>query len=80
MDEKNTITITDDEGNEKEFKILFTFEVDENERQYVVIQDPANKDDIYGFRYTADGELMLLDEDETEMVSEVLEAWEGENL
>ncbi|MBQ3461213.1 MAG: DUF1292 domain-containing protein [Solobacterium sp.] len=80
MEEKNTIIITDDNGNEKEFTILFTFEVDENDRQYVVIQDQDNKKDVYGFRYTADGELLPLDDEETEMVSEVLEAWEGENL
>ncbi len=80
MEEKNTIIITDDNGNEKEFTILFTFEVDENDRQYVVIQDQDNKKDVYGFRYTADGELLSLDDEETEMVSEVLEAWEGENL
>lgn len=80
MNEKNTITITDDNGDEKEFTILFTFEVEENNRQYVVIQDPKDEDGIYGFRYTADGELIPLEEDENEMVSEVLEAWEGENL
>lgn len=78
MDEANTLILSDEEGNEKAFTILFTFENEDNGRQYVVVQDPDDEDEVYGFRYTDDGELTPLDEDEFPMVSEVLEAWDGE--
>jgi uncharacterized protein YrzB (UPF0473 family) len=78
MDEANTLFITDDEGNEKAYTILFTFSVDETGKQYVVVQDPEDEEEVYGFSYTEDGELAPLEEDEYPLVAEVLEAWDGE--
>ncbi len=78
MDEANTLFITDDDGVEKAFNILFTFKVDETGKQYVVVEDPEDEEEVYGFRFTDDGELELLDEDENTLVQEVLEAWDGE--
>ena len=80
MDDAAVIVITDDEGNEKAYQILFTFENEENGNQYVVVQDPDDEEEVYGFRYSDDGELALLDEEETAMVEEVLDAWDGEML
>lgn len=78
MDEANTLVITDEEGNEKEYVILFTFDYEETGKQYVVVQDPENEEDVFGFSYTDDGELAPLEEDEYPLVAEVLEAWDGE--
>ena len=80
MDDAAVIVIADDEGNEKAYQILFTFENEENGNQYVVVQDPDDEEEVYGFRYSDDGELALLDEEETAMVEEVLDAWDGEML
>ena len=80
MDDAAVIVIADDEGNEKAYQILFTFENEENGNQYVVVQDPDDEQEVYGFRYSDDGELSFLDEEETAMVEEVLDAWDGEML
>ncbi len=79
MEEKNTLTIIDDEGTEKEFEILFTFDYEVTKKKYVVVQDLKDPDAIYGFSYTEDGELTTLEEDEVEIIEEVLDAWQSEN-
>jgi uncharacterized protein YrzB (UPF0473 family) len=78
MDEANTLVITDEAGNEKAYVILFTFDYEETGKQYVVVQDPDDEENVFGFSYTDDGELAPLEEDEYPLVAEVLEAWDGE--
>ena len=39
MEEKMTITITNDEGKEEQYEVLFTFESDETNRSYIVYTD-----------------------------------------
>ena len=80
MDDEAIIVITDDEGNEKAYQILFTFENEETGKQYVVVQDPDDEEEVYGFSYSDDGELGLLDDEEAAMAEEVLNAWDGEML
>ena len=83
--EMNTLTVIDDQGNELEFEILFTFDSPEYEKNYVVYMstDEADLDEdgypeIHVSSYTVneDGEggglEPIEDEAEWEMVEEVV--------
>jgi uncharacterized protein YrzB (UPF0473 family) len=80
MEDTNKMTIIDDNGNEKEATILFTFENEDTGKQYVVftVDDP---DVCYAYYYDDNGELTAIeDEEELDMCMEVLDAFDGENL
>jgi len=80
MDE-NIIVITDDDGNEVEFEILFTFDNEENGNSYVVYFDP-NEDEpkAQASIYTDDGQLLPIETpDEWELVEEVFQAFIAED-
>lgn len=71
--EENIIVITDDQGNEIEYEILFTFDNEENGNSYVVYFDP-NEDEpsAQASIYTEDGRLLPIENpDEWELVEEV---------
>jgi len=73
----NVIYITDDNGKELEMNILLTF--DANDKQYVLVYQTGNEDDVYPFIYDEDGNLFEVeDAEELEMVQEVLAAYEEE--
>ena len=42
MNKENTFKVIDKDGNEIEFEILFTFESDETNKNYMVYTDPTN--------------------------------------
>lgn len=44
-DEKMTFKTTDEQGNETEFEVLFTFESDETKKNYIVYTDNTNDDE-----------------------------------
>lgn len=74
--ENNKIYITDENGKEIEMNILFTF--DANEKNYVVVYETNNEDDLYALTYDEDGNLFVVeDEEELEMVQEVIDAFDG---
>lgn len=79
LSDTNKIILTDDEGNEKEFEILFTFDYEATGKQYVVVQNPANEDEVFGFSYNDEGEMFPVDEEEFEIVAEVFDAWRDES-
>ena len=71
--EENIIVITDDQGNEIEYEILFTFDNEENGNSYVVYFDP-NEDEpsAQASIFTEDGRLLPIENpDEWELVEEV---------
>lgn len=76
LDEK-TIVVIDDNDNEIEMEILFTFNDDTFNRDYVLYVDP--KDDsgeVFVSVYTEEGELLeITDENEWAMIEEVFEAF-----
>ncbi len=73
----NEIQIIDDEGNEYLYNILFTYENEERGCQYVFIYDKANPSDVYVMKYSDNGELFeVTDEEELEEADEVLAAYE----
>ncbi|MBR5754912.1 MAG: DUF1292 domain-containing protein [Erysipelotrichaceae bacterium] len=75
---EDSIFIVDDEGNEVEMKIYFTF--DANDKQYVLVYEIDNEDVLYPFVYDMEGNIYPVeDEEELEMIEEVRLAYEEEN-
>ncbi|MDH6367711.1 MULTISPECIES: DUF1292 domain-containing protein [unclassified Breznakia] len=73
--ESNTMFIQDENGNEKEMRILFTFE--NGDKKYVVFQDMQPVDDeLFASAYDEDGSLLPVETDEEwEMIEEVILAF-----
>lgn len=69
----DTIIIVDDEGNEKEYTILFTFSSDEFGKDYVLYYDDELEEPVVDAKsYTEDGKLMEVDTlEEWDMIEEV---------
>lgn len=75
---ENSIFITDENGKEVEMKIYLTF--DANDKQYVVVYNETNQDELYPFVYDNDGNLFAVEsQEELDMIDEVVEAYEQEN-
>jgi len=60
----NQIIITDKDGKEFKMQVLFTYEHPERGTKYVFFFDPADEDNVLVMRYTDDGELSDIDNDE----------------
>lgn len=76
LDEKK-IVVVDNDDNEIEMEILFTFENEEYNRQYVLYINPEDETgEVFASAYTDEGELLsITDEDEWEMIESVFEAF-----
>ena len=75
---ENTIYITDENGKEIEMKIYLTFDM--NDKQYVVIYEEGNEDELYPLVYDNEGNLYPVEnEEELSLVEEVVSAYEEEN-
>lgn len=76
--ESNTMYIQDENGNEIEMTILFTFE--NNQKKYVVFKNVESTDDeVFASAYTDEGELTPVETDaEWNMIEEVLQAFAEE--
>ena len=78
MENEKTIFITDEDGIEKSYEILLTF--DFKEKKYMIVTDPLNDEDAFAFSYDDEGNLYPVDdEEELAMVAEVLSAFEDED-
>lgn len=77
MLESNTLYVKDENGNEMEMEILFTFENDESGKKYVVFADPQDESgEVYASAYDEAGNLLPIETDaEWSMVEEVLGAF-----
>lgn len=80
MLETNSLFVKDEDGNEKEMEILFTFEDEERKKNYVVFCDPnAEDDEVFASVYDAEGNLLPVESDaEWTMIEEVLGAFQEE--
>lgn len=59
--EANKIQVIDDQGNEKEFEVLFTFNNDELNKQYVLYYDASlDEPSVYASIYDETGQLFQL--------------------
>lgn len=75
MVESNTLYVHDENGNEMEMEILFTF--DHEEKKYVVFSDPNDESgEVYASAYDEEGNLLPIEtQEEWAMVEEVLGAF-----
>ena len=73
------LVVTDEEGNEVLFEILFTYEHPERKKKYVFVYEKDNPEEVMAFEYTDAGELLEIESDEEyEEVEEVFNAFNEE--
>ncbi len=79
--DSDTIIITDDNGNEKEFGVLFTFNSDEFEKSYVLYYDLGEDEfEVYSSIYDEEGHLYPVEtKEEWDMIEEVFQAFMAED-
>ncbi len=70
MEEKNTFTIINDEGKEVKYDVLFTFQSEETNKDYIVYTDNSKDEDgnvqVYASIYHPEEEKSRLEAIETE--------------
>lgn len=76
METKN-FTITQEDGTEKEMEILFTFEQETTNKNYVLFTDPTDEDgEVFACSYNDDGTMVPVEDlEEWEMIEEVFGAF-----
>ncbi|MFC4618101.1 DUF1292 domain-containing protein [Camelliibacillus cellulosilyticus] len=89
-EEEDRIIIPDENGEEHLFDVLFTFDVDETGKSYMVVrptelpEDDDEYEEVFGFRYEdKDGEFNLypIETDaEWDMVEEMLNTFSEDDL
>jgi len=74
MDLDKKLIVIDEQGNENEMEILFTFNSEEYGKQYVLFIDPnAEEGEVYASSYDDEGNLNIVeDEAEWAMIEEIL--------
>ncbi len=74
--EDNKLTLISDEGQEVECEIIFTYESEENGKNYVVYHEVGNEEEVMVGVYTEDAEGGVIeqieDEKEFEMIEEII--------
>lgn len=79
MKENDLITITDEEGVESTFVILFTYTNEKRNSQYVFFYDEENDEEVMYARYFEDGTLEYVeDEEEIAEIEEVFATFESD--
>ena len=75
------IQVVDDNGNELQFDVLFTFESDETQKKYVLYYDSSLEEpEVYSSIYDDEGHLYPIDTpDEWELVEEVFNSFLAED-
>lgn len=75
-----SLFVKDEQGNEVEMEILFTFEDEEHKKKYVVFMDAKRDDEeVYASAYDDTGNLLPVESDEEwAMIEEVLGAFQDE--
>ena len=75
---ENQMVVTDAEGKEHLMNILFTYDNEERKASYVFFYDSEDpNEDVIVMRYTKDGELEPIEDDEEyDEVEEVFNAWQ----
>lgn len=76
--DSNKLFVTTDTGEEKEMEILFTVDLDQFGKSYVLFFDPEDPDaTVYAMSYDEDGNLNAIEsEEEWGVIEEVLEGYE----
>ncbi len=71
------IIVIDENNQEIEMEVLFTFDSEDTNKQYVLYFNPENEDgEVFASSYTDDGELLPIEDDkEWDMITEVFETF-----
>lgn len=79
--EANKIQVIDDQGNELEYEVLFTFNNDELNKQYVLYYDSSLEEpSVFASIYDDEGKLYSIETpEEWEMVEEVFQSFMAES-
>lgn len=77
MDETTRMTVIDETGEEREVRLLFTFETPDK-RQFALFTSADDQDgDVYPYQYDEDGNMdFVTDEKDREMCEEMLGTYE----
>ena len=77
----NKIQVIDDDGNELEFDVLFTFDSEDTGKKYVLYYDANDEDaQVYSYIYDDDGNLYPIETpDEWDMIEEVFNSFMAED-
>ena len=67
------MVILDEKGNEHVVEILFTYEHEERKTNYVFFYEDNNPDEVFAMRYSEDGGLEEIDDEEE--YNEILEVF-----
>ena len=77
INNEKQMVILDEQGNEHLVEILFTYEHEERKKKYVFFYENANPDEVFAMRYTDEGELEEIeDEEEYDEILEVFNAYQ----
>lgn len=76
MDDKK-LFLTDEEGNNYEMEILFTFDSEDGSKHYVLFFDPTDEDgEVFASYYNEEGQLdPISDESEWSIIEEMFETF-----
>ena len=76
--DSNKLFVTLDNGEEKEMEILFTVDLDQFGKSYVLFLDPEDPEaTVYAMSYDEDGNLNAIESDEEwGVIEEVLEGYQ----
>ena len=76
--DSNKVFVTLDNGEEKEMEILFTVDLDQFGKSYVLFFDPEDPEaTVYAMSYDEDGNLNAIESDEEwGVIEEVLEGYQ----
>ncbi|MBQ9037407.1 MAG: DUF1292 domain-containing protein [Erysipelotrichaceae bacterium] len=76
--DSNKLFVTLDNGEEKEMEILFTVDLDQFGKSYVLFFDPEDPEaTVYAMSYDEDGNLNAIESDEEwGVIEEVLEGYQ----
>ena len=81
IDVDSRLVVIDEDGNEKEMTILFTFDSEDYDKSYVLFYDEANDEEIIAASYDDEGNLFQVeDQQEWQMVNEMLEMFSDEKF
>ncbi len=76
---EKTMIITDENGEEREVEILFTYHNEERGKDYVLFFEKEYPDDIIAMIFNDEGELIPIEDDEEfAEVEEVLDAFDND--
>lgn len=81
MLDSNTVILTADDGQEYEMQVILTFEDEDTNKSYALLQDPNDNDgNVFAYTYDDEGNMdAVTSEEEFNMCAEVLGAFQEEN-